>query len=420
MKKMRAKSLAQQVRWQLLWLGSNLFVACLLLLLVFAWRATELTTTVLMQLEAQSLVRQVAEQPDLPLPVGKSLSAYRTWEDIPEKLRSHFEKRPDVRGEILQAELMGQSGDVEYLYLLHHIDDKYGELFLFSHHTEAEIEATYSELFHAAIKQAFWLTLVIFIALFFLVRWLIGRTTKPLSLLSQWASHLGKNPDQPLDVSFPVEELNQLALQLREGVSKIQAYNHREQQFLKHASHELRTPLAIIQASLDTLDFQNNPANQAIVHRALKASANMRQLSMALLWLARESERPVEKNQIDVHSLINQIIDDHRYLILGRDIDVRFSTDVEFIEIEKDLFSIVVANLIRNALQYGKNGIIEIAISAKALRVVNPAHTELSVDNETGFGLGLQLVQRICGKLSWGFHYQLDEANVCVTIDFAH
>jgi signal transduction histidine kinase len=414
-----AKSLAQQVRWQLLWLGSVLFVACLLLLFVFAWRATELTTTSLMQLEAQSLVRQVAEQPEFVLPAGETFSAYRSWDRIPVELSHYFTQPPVISGEILQAEIVTENGEVEYLYLLHHIDDNYGGLFLFSRHTAAEIEATFSDLFMVAIRQAFWLTSVIFVALFFLVRWLIGRTTRPLSLLSEWASCLGKNPDQPLDIRFPVEELNRLASQLQEGVSKIQAFNQREQQFLKHTSHELRTPLAIIQASLDTLDLQNEPANRTIVQRALKASANMRQLSTALLWLARESDRPIEKSQVDVHTLCDQIIDDHRYLLLERDVRIRFTAHIECLEIESDLFSIVITNLIRNALQHSANGTVDIEISASDIRVVNPTKEEFHDTTDSGFGLGLQLVQRICSKLAWKFNYRSEQGSVDVIVVFA-
>ena len=418
-KRRQAKTLPQQERWQLLWLGAGLFMACLLLLFVFAWRATDLTTTSLMQLEAQSLARQAMEQPDFPLPTGKTFSAYREWQEIPNALRRHFDTPPKVSGEIFETSMVTADGNVEYLYLLHHSDINYGELFLLSRHTAAEIEAVFLDLFFAAIKQAFWLTSIIFIALFFLIRWLIGRTTKPLSLLSQWASHLGKNPDQPLDVSFPVEEMNQLAFQLRESVSRIQAFNQREQQFLKHASHELRTPLAIIQASLDTLELQNNQANQAVIQRALKASANMRQLSAALLWLARESDRPVEKSQVDVRSLCAQIISDHRYLLSGRDIEVQAKVNTETLLIEGDLLSIIIANLVRNALQHSTNGIISIEISGNELLIVNPAGVDVSDGLEKStqsFGLGLQLVQRICRKMGWIFSYSADNGRVTVKI----
>ncbi len=415
----RARTLAEQVRWQLLWLGTGLFFVCLLILLVFSWRAAVINTNSLMQLEAQSLIRQAAEYPDLPLPRGETFSAYRQWLDIPGSLRDYFDGPPLSSGKVMEARLANADGSIDHLYLLHYIDDDYGELFLLSRHSAAEIEEVSLAFFKTALNQAFWLTLIIFISLFFLVRWLIRRTTEPLALLSQWASRLGRNPDQPLSTSFPIEELNLLAAQLHQGVGRIQAFNQREQQFLKHASHELRTPLAIIQASLDTLDLQSNETSRPAVQRALKASANMRRLSAALLWLARESEQPVDKSDVDVRGLCEQIVRDHRYLVNNRQVDIGLHVDVGTLYIESELLSVVIANLVRNAFMYGVDGVIELKVSANGLRVANPVQAGACGEEYTessGFGLGLQLVQRICFKLGWQFSFVVEQNFFVVTV----
>ncbi len=415
----RARTLAEQVRWQLLWLGTGLFFVCLLILLVFSWRAAVINTNSLMQLEAQSLIRQAAEHPDLPLPRGETFSAYRQWLDIPELLRGYFDGPPLSSGKVMEARLANADGSTDYLYLLHYIDDDYGELFLLSRHSTAEIEELSLAFVKTALNQALWLTLIIFISLFFLVRWLIRRTTEPLALLSQWASSLGRNPDQPLSTNFPIEELNQLAAQLHEGVGRIQAFNQREQQFLKHASHELRTPLAIIQASLDTLDLQSNETSRPAVQRALRASTNMRRLSAALLWLARESEQPVDKSDVDVRELCEQMIRDHRYLVNNRQVDIGLHLDVDTLFIEGELLSIVIANLVRNAFMYGADGVIELKVSANGLHIANPVQTEPSSEEYTdspGFGLGLQLVQRICFRLGWEFAFVIEQDVFVVTV----
>ncbi len=415
----RTRTLAEQVRWQLLWLGMGLFFVCLLILLVFAWRAAVLNTNSLMELEAQSLIRQAAESPDFLLPHGETSSAYRRWEDIPKSLREHFDGPPVNSGEVMEASLTNADGSVDYLYLLRYVDNDYGELFLLSRHHAAEIMDVSLAFFKTALTQAFWLTLIIFVSLFFMVRWLIRRTTEPLALLSQWASRLGKNPDQPLSANFPIEELNQLAAQLHEGVGRIQAFNLREQQFLKHASHELRTPLAIIQASLDTLSLQSHEAGQPAVKRALKASANMRRLSAALLWLARESERPVDKSDIAVYDLCDQIINDHRYLLNNRKIEICSHVSIDTLHIESDLFSIVIANLVRNAFTYSVNGIIKLEVSANGLCITNPVQEKTSnkdCNYSSGFGLGLQLVKRICSKLDWQFVFNTEKNVVIVTL----
>ena len=412
------KTLAEQVRWQLLWLGIVLLLACLLILFVFAWRATELNINILMQLEAQSLIRQVVNTPYFSLPQGETLSAYRQWSEIPETLRQHFDSSLVEIGKVIEAKVFSIEGEVEYLYLLHHVDGS-EELFLLSRHHVAEIEAVYLAFFKSALNQALWLTFIIFIVLFFLVRWLIRRTTNPLAMLSQWAVRLGKNPEQALRVNFPIEELNQIATQLHEGVDRIKEFNQREQEFLKYASHELRTPLATIQASLDTLNFQADDSNQqVIVQRALRASANMRQLSTTLLWLARESTLSIDKTWLDARISCDQIVKDHNYLIHHRDIMVRTQVTVEALLIERDLFFIVITNLVRNAFQHSASGIIDIELSEIGLRITNPIKptTKEEEASTQGFRLGLELVQRICSKLGWLFEFNRGKHVVVVTV----
>jgi signal transduction histidine kinase len=406
------------VRWQLLWLGVGLFFACLLLVTVFALRSASFTTDNLMLLEADSLLLQMAEQPEIPLPRGSTLSAYRRWEDIPTSLRQHFSGPPPPGGALQEIMASGDESGVEYLYLLRQVDDERGEIFLLSRYDEAELERVLEFFAKTALGQALWLTLIIFATLFFLIRWLIRRTTEPLALLNRWATSLSTNPEQSSVVNFPIAELNKIAQQLREGVERIEAYNLREQEFLKYASHELRTPLAIIQASLDTLDLQSDEAERPTVRRALRASANMRLLSTTLLWLARESQQPIEKSRVAARALCEQIIQDHRYLLESRALEVKIQVSVDTLDIEGDLLSIIIANLIRNAFQYSAEGVIKLEMNRSEVIVTNPISPIDTKEDESraGYGLGLELVQRICKKLQWHFSYIHSHETITVKV----
>ncbi|MCF6325084.1 MAG: HAMP domain-containing histidine kinase [Gammaproteobacteria bacterium] len=421
-KPQRTKTLAQQVRWQLLWLGGGLLIACLLLLFIFTWHAAELATNSLMKLEAQSLLHQTTKNPGLALPQGESFSAYRQWQEVPESLKQHFNRSLIDRGEIIEVIIDDREKETEYLYFLHHIDDDdYGEIFLFNRYSASEVDEYFSAFLNTALNQAIWLALIIFCLLFFLVSWLIRRTTEPLQLLSQWAISLGRHPEQSLDINFSIEELNEIAMQLRGSVDRIRAFNQREQQFLKHASHELRTPLSIIQASLDTLDLQNHQATQPIVKRALKASSSMIRLSSTLLWLAREPKSPIGKSEVDIHQLCQQVIDDHRYLLKNRKISIQTRIAIDTLLIEGDLFSIVLSNLLKNAFQHSVNGAIRVDISNHSLQISNPIKAENSdeIDASTsGFGLGLQLVQRICLQQDWQFSFSNETRQVVATVSW--
>ncbi len=425
-KPVQIKSLSQQVRWQMVLLGFGLFLASLILSFLFSFHAIETTTKNLVKLEAESIVRDALANPDSPLPVGKMEAAYRQWADIPVIIRHLFtnesiENPPETKGEILEATRFNDNGQREYFYLLHHVDDTFGDLFLLSRHNADDIETIALRFFTATLVQSFWSTLIIFILLFFLIRWVIRRTSEPLVLLSQWAANLGKNPEFPLKTDFPIQELNQLAAQLREGVDKIETYNRREQEFLRYASHELRTPLGIIQASLDTLALQAEGKERRSLSRALKASDNVRQLSSALLWLARESSKPIEKSMVNIKEVAMQIIDHHRHLVHERDINIKIDCTIDTLLIEKDLFVIVLSNLIRNAFQHSTDGNMEIVISANQLQVTN-THTDIDAQPQKedallqSFGLGLQLVQRICQKLSWQFAFDENANHVSVSI----
>lgn len=422
----KTKTLAQQVRWQLVYLGGGLLLACLVLLMMFAWRFMTVTSNSFMWLEAESLSRLSAENPSLTLPQNGSFNAYRYWQDIPENLRRHFPKQPEANAEILEAyrDLNDNSG--EYLYLLRYsanridVNSREQDLFLLSRHSDDEIERIIQVYFSEALTQALGSSLLIFVLLFFLASWVIKQTTQPIALLSQWSKRLMNDPESSIKQEFEIEELNQLAQQLRLGVDRVAAYNQREREFLQHASHELRTPLAVIQASLDTLELKLPKTADKTIARAQRASANMRMMSSTLLWLARDKEECIAKTPTDISELCQQSIEDHRYLLCSEKISIEVSQEPCFVDIEVELFKIVLANLMQNAFQYTSDGTIKVDFSHSSLTVCNDFQRELEANatSSNGAGLGLQLVQRICTRLGWQYIYTESDGAVKVRVEF--
>ena len=419
--------LARTLRRQLLWIGLAMTLGCLTLVFGFVVNAIEITTDNLMRLEAEAIVQEAKAKPEAPLPNSKRLSAWRNWQEIPEAFRQYFNHEEVLLGTPVEALIELEKGEFEYLYLLHYQNDEFGSLYLLSHHSEQEIESAITPLLNSATGQSLLLTLVILTVLFIVIAWLIRRTLEPLKLLSDWSKQLNQQPDNAIDINFPITELNEIAQQLRQGVDQVREANDREQQFLKHASHELRTPLAVIQASLDTVNLQlsySKPSNSQApadsparrpIQRALKASERMIQLSDTLLWLARESDKTIPKEVVDVKALCTQLVSDHQYLLHQKQLEIKPLITVESIEIEAPLFSIVLANLVRNALQHSSDGEVTIQLDQHSLQISNPAQDECD-NSEPGFGLGLQLVQRICQKTGWDFTFQHKDRQVQVTI----
>ena len=146
----------------------------------------------------------------------------------------------------------------------------------------------------------------------------------------------------------------------------------------------------------------------------------MNRLSSALLWLARESETPIKKTKVELKSFCLHQIEEHQYLVKHSDITIDAKVGNECIDIEEDLLLIVLANLLRNACQFSSQGTIRVSMDSASLRIENPIDEE---EHDSGssyhsFGLGLQLVSRICEKLDWTFYFKEHSQYVEVSVSW--
>ncbi|MFC3150602.1 sensor histidine kinase [Litoribrevibacter euphylliae] len=423
------KTLSQQLRRQVIWAAVAFSIAVIVSIFYINWRSLQFAANEMFILDAQNILQNYLErkvekqaEPQLEIqtqpsedqspkrtlqsaPNSDVYKVYLSLDEMSAELRSVFPNEIEPF-EIYEGELMSPNDDGDYLSLFRY-DDQGHSIYLLWQYGAEQTEGMISGVIWTLIVNSAWLLLLIFIGLFLFVFWLLKRANEPMVLLSAWAERL-KHDDQLSQQTFPIAELNDLAKQLKSGVDRITEYNLREQQFLKHASHELRTPLATIQACLDTLDFKLSGAEQTTVQRALKASLDMSRLSSALLWLARESEVPIEKSPVNLQSFCEKQISDHQYLIANRDVTIEPFVEEISIHIEEDLLVIVFANLLRNACQFTMEGAIRIHLNQDGFSIENPI--DVDADHRSSefrsFGLGLQLVERICQKLDWKFHFQ--------------
>lgn len=406
-----AKTLSDYLRLQLLWVGLLCLLTGFTLFVLFTWHSMESTSTHLMRMEAESILRLQRIDSNYQLPQTASFGAYSHWGEIPINERRLFKKRPDVN-EIAETS-RPLYGGVEYIYLLHYHNKHDQTLWLMSRHAEEEIADLLESLFDASMGYALWFVVLIELMLFLVFYWLIRQTTKPLSILSAWAKKLVDSPHKAIKPGFHIKELNDLAEQLKIGVDEVQAFNNREREFLQTASHELRTPLATMQASLDTLDLITEDRQRPALNRALKSSHYMRQLTSTLLWLARqdkdEHRQEPELQSFDMAELINEQLLRHAYLSDEKLIDVLFESEPCPVCLELDLVQIVIANLIRNALQHCASGQVVIDVDTTQFAIRNSVLSG-GVSKAESFGLGIALVERICERQKWQFNYRCDQS----------
>ncbi|QIR07642.1 sensor histidine kinase [Salinivibrio costicola] len=417
------RSLAAQSRRQLLLMAVAIFIGLLALVTVFSFYQISQAGKNYMRLDAIKLEQKLAADPNYPLPQSDTVSAYRDWQAIPESVRDLFSSEPIQPDDPIEIQRINDSGAREYGYLLysdHHLSQG---LYLVEFEAAEKIETLAAMIVERSLADASVLIAAFMLVLVTVIGLLFNNALKPLKELVAWSARVKTHPDKAIDVRFSVREVNQIADHLMASLQQVREHNQREQQFLKHASHELRTPLAIMQASLDTLSLRigDKDASYPALQRASRANANMMALSESLLWLARQHPDKVRQSKVDLGSLCATLLDELAYIAAHKSVTVHIDDHSDPISIERELFRIASTNLIRNALTYSAPGAIEIKITNGQFSIANPIDSDVD-ENQLGFGLGLQLVERIAGQLNWHFefHYDAQMARAVINWEAAH
>jgi signal transduction histidine kinase len=233
---------------------------------------------------------------------------------------------------------------------------------------------------------------------------------------------------------FGDDEVGVLAGTIEKTLERISAFVERERYFTSSASHELRTPITVITGALELLEQSElSASDRKAVDRVRRATLDMKTTIEMFLCLARETDDGLYDKQFLVMPLVNQAIDQQRYLLSGKFVDV----DIEDLAKPKvcghpQAFSIAVNNLVRNAFEHTLNrqGPITIRIKERELFVTNQVsalvtnqesaderHTPTEASSH-GYGLGLGIVQRLCERNGWSFSLHADEARVVARLSW--
>lgn len=247
--------------------------------------------------------------------------------------------------------------------------------------------------------------------------WLAGRMVAPVTELAHRVAnvHIG---EQKVSISHGLgkDEIGQLALVFDDYLRRMRAFIERERNFTSDVSHELRTPLAIVQGVVELMDEDPNlqEKQKDRVARIGRANQDMIQLTSALLLMAREQNTEEEVKQTsDVCEMVHAVIEAHRHLLSPLTIIDFKRLAHPLVAAERTLFSIVVANLVKNAMIHTPSGQITVTVESGQV-VVQDTGTGIHSDEigkvfqrhfkgkgSEGSGIGLSLVKRICDRYGW-------------------
>jgi signal transduction histidine kinase len=364
-----------------------------------------------LETEAEYFWQRAAADPEATLPDTSNMRSYMAvgddMSDVPEALRGI---PPD---EIVRSLAGGEQ--------LVHVSERDGRR-LYLVWAKAQI---YQVAFFFGIIPLTVVLLVIY-GLSFLAYRLSQQAISPIVRLAHRLENFDFEHDTTLQVDLdPLREVADAeVLSMIDAVAtfsaRLKAFVERERIFTRDAGHELRTPVAVLKGTLDLL--QENPDRPAHEQKALarmrRTLQEMEGLLETLLMLARESETAIPSEDVVVNDLVARQIDLLTPLTLesGNIVSIHEESELRVLAPLK-VVDIVIGNLLRNAINYTRDGRVDITVTKTGVRV---ADTGIGMSGEElerafdpfyradesrgmtrGHGLGLSIVKRLVRQFGW-------------------
>jgi signal transduction histidine kinase len=193
-------------------------------------------------------------------------------------------------------------------------------------------------------------------------------------------------------------ESEERALQMLErALRELAESDARKNDFVAVASHELRTPISVVHGIAATLHLRGDELEPEQVHELratlFEQTERLRDLADQLLDLSRIDSRPLllQPEPFRPRERLDELLP---RIAAGRleDIDVRVDPEHE-LTTDALAFERVTANLILNALRYGRPPVEVSSVSSKEYRLVVEDH---------GDGVAPEFVPRLFQRFSRG------------------
>lgn len=284
--------------------------------------------------------------------------------------------------------------DNRYLHVLAG-EDHHGRPFLLSYDVSDQLTV------NASLARGWpWLVLAAFIlaaSAYALASRFVGRISRRTrELVAQVGQADGPMGLRRLAQQEDITEFSELARLNAEAWEARLAALELERQTLAFLAHELRTPLQSARTSLALLHEDRDNADAWT--RLRRAVERLVRASQGVLWLAgKDAAGPAQQCHLD--TLLGGLIQEFAPLAAARQQSLHCLGDCDVSwPLPSEVMETVLANVLLNAIQHGGPGRVELAVAERSLTVCNSVGSDTS---STGFGLGLQVVQRLLTRFGW-------------------
>lgn len=203
---------------------------------------------------------------------------------------------------------------------------------------------------------------VILVGLYFVSRFLAGRSMTPIQAMTRTITHITQNNlNERVALPKNQDEIYHLSSSFNGLLERIEKAIVREKQFTSDASHELRTPLATLRGTLEVLIRKPRPQHEyeEKIRYSLKEIDRMTATLEQLLTLARlEPSVSYRKGSlIALSTLIDESISRFKTLITEKKLKINIDISQSEKALVPHYFSnIIMDNILNNAIKYSNNG----------------------------------------------------------------
>lgn len=188
----------------------------------------------------------------------------------------------------------------------------------------------------------------------------VGRGLNPLEFLRRQIKSRSPLDLRPVDESYAVEEVRPLVAELNALLHRLDEAGRSQREFIANAAHQLRTPLAGLMTQLELACGNVDAAQrQAHITNALDASRRSAHMVSQLLTLSAaepEGRSHAEMAPLDLADVVRERMDAWVRQALGAEVDLGFDLAPAPLVGDRLLLGEMVANLVDNALRYGRRG----------------------------------------------------------------
>ena len=204
-------------------------------------------------------------------------------------------------------------------------------------------------------------------------------------------------------------------------IDQVKKMEQLRKEFIAQFTHEIKTPLAIINGNIDLLENVDDEDKKAKYIEVInKEISVINDLVLQMLDLSKLEAKAVtlDKKEIDLRELTEDIVDDYEQLLMDKKLKIEIQGEDVLIVSDRKRIEMVIQNYLSNAIKHALiNSTIIIKIKENEFSIKNKGKQidenrmdtiweSFVSDDQKGTGLGLAIVRNILElhEMSYGVH----------------